>query len=142
MSKPRDNQRSKVYKWEKELRAQYDVKPTLSVAECQELVNVMHSKLYKNNSISPAPRVTDGRGSRRPYHCSVRNVIAMPKFARSRSLVCHEYAHYLTYTPFTEVHGAFFVSTFINLMAEYANDEIKMSVEGMRAMAQDMGVKC
>ncbi len=115
----------------------------MTTKECQDFIELMHKSYYKNSSSHPVPWVGDGRGCRSASYSYEKNKITLPRWARSKIVCAHEYAHYLTYTPnFTEPHGAFFVNCFMHLIERFCKSEVKMSVEGMKAMATEMGVKC
>jgi hypothetical protein len=138
----KDSQRSKVYKWEREIWAMVDLKATLTLDECKSLIREMH----RDADISLAcrftfPSVLDGRGNRRASYNQTRHQIKLPRWARSKWVVCHEYAHYLVDSTKYEAHGAEFVSALIALLVRYAKDEHGMREDGLRAMAIDMGVK-
>lgn len=117
--RPRDSQRSKVYRWERNLPGWDD--PALTFCECGGLIHRLWP-LYVPRL--PPPRVTDGRGRRTA--CGGRRAIKLPVFARTRIIVLHELAHAIvdqyTYTrrnlpPF---HGGLFMRVFIDLLVRFS----------------------
>lgn len=107
----RDNQRSKVYKWERDLLLPNSAQSTLTLKECQQLIKRVY-KLYDK----PAPRLADGRGTR--IARGSRRRISLPKWAREGWTVLHECAHGLTdwYAPRSAPHGPEFVAIFAELL--------------------------
>lgn len=133
----RDSQRLKMYKWERELRKQYGVEPTLSMEECAALVKKICKDFF-----GVAPRVTDGRGRRSACYKQQANVICLPKWSRSAVVVCHEVAHWVyRHNNRVESHGAEFMRTFIEILAIHARSEIKASKEALIASAIDSRLK-
>ena len=113
--RPRDFQRALVYKWE----AQH-VFPRagdrLSLDACRALVEEAYRWREApggDRSWSP-PRVTDGRGRR--HACGSREVIKLPRWARTRAIVLHECAHGMT----DDGHGPKFVAVYVGLLVEFA----------------------
>lgn len=94
MSRPRDSYRSKVYAAES---AVYGAPCDGMVPDLPELSEVV--TFVREVGASEwwpriwLPRVTDGRGSRRPRAFPGQSRISMPRFARTRCMVIHEMAH-------------------------------------------------
>ena len=109
----RDQQRQKVYTWEREVW-EIDSKLTkkLTLEECQELVNLAYFR-YRPNALR-TPRVTDGRGTRRAMAYGISK-ISLPLWARSPGVVLHEVAHTLTNNSSYAVHGPEFVRVMCDL---------------------------
>jgi len=86
VTKPRDNQRSAVYKWERSL----DAWPGehLSLHECRWWVHRVWLDYIPGD---PPPKIKDGRGRRSGY--GNRYVIKLPREARYELYVLHEVAH-------------------------------------------------
>lgn len=104
----RDSQRSKVYRAQRE--AFGNGSEGLGVEEAQALLDKWASSAYLRKRYPKANRpveVRDGRGYRRavyaPSYCpsingwrgASRDVIQLPKWARSRWILAHEFAHHL-----------------------------------------------
>lgn len=94
MTRPRDNQRKRLYDAEDKIRTE---KPWASMAECQEFVDRLESSRWFLARWRPLrPQLRDGRGYRIATAFSVLNVIQLPKWAREPIVILHEYAHLLT----------------------------------------------
>ena len=113
----RDQQRQKVYTWEREVW-EIDSKLTkkLTLEECQELVNLAYFR-YRPNALR-TPRVTDGRGTRRAMAYGTSK-ISLPMWARHPGVVLHEVAHTLTCSSDYAAHGPEFVRVMCDLWKWY-----------------------
>ena len=108
MLKPRDSQRSKLYRAEHEAFGEAWSKNghfTLPQAEAY-VKRVWRSKFVQNKFpltvINHVPRVTDGRG-RRKAAGSISH-IKLPRWARTKPVILHEIAHALSVAD-REAHG-------------------------------------
>ena len=131
--RPRDFQRSRVYRWERAHVHNAQDNPTLSLAACRALVYDVYLALDKPKAgtrWSP-PQVTDGRGRR--HACGSREVIKLPRWARKRTIVLHECAHGMS----SDGHGPQFMARYIQLLAEFAG----MEAGQLRALADAARVK-
>lgn len=134
----RDNQRSRVYAWE---RSAIDPAHRLACFATSEEVSAWLSPIWRKERArvglagTPAPTVTRAhRGQLRPYaHHDHR--ISLPKWARSTWVALHELAHRLT--PQDEAHGPRFVGVLIGLGCRHLDLD---AAELMRA-ADQAGVK-
>ena len=111
----RDQQRSKVYAWErKHLQGSTDVR--LELREIQQLINRV-ARHYKTK----APRVTDGRGRRVACWSPWQFAIKLPRWARTRVVALHEAAHWIEDVLYGDraAHGREFVSIFMYLLVKY-----------------------
>lgn len=103
IKRPRDHQRSRVYKSETHCWGQgikrvshnsvriLETLPELAVFVLKILRNPELHKLYGSHMEDPV-EVGDGRGTRRPYAFGTHK-ITMPKWARTNAVVIHEVAH-------------------------------------------------
>ena len=107
-TKPRDFQRTRVYRWETDQVFPAAGEP-LSLGECRALVEAVFHWAER-----PAPIVTDGRGRR--HACGSPEVIKLPRWARTRAIVLHECAHGLA----RDMHGPEFVATYAELLERFA----------------------
>lgn len=115
--RPRDFQRSKVYRWERACVHHLLDHEVLSLDECRSLVEevyLWHDQPTKIDGWSP-PIVSDGRG--RKHACGSRDVIKLPRWARHRTIVLHECAHGMT----NDGHGPEFVACYIRLLGRYVS---------------------
>jgi hypothetical protein len=116
--RPRDFQRGRVYAWE----AQHvfpHAGERLSLAACRALVEIAY-RWREAPGADPAwapPRVTDGRGRR--HACGSREVIKLPRWARTRAVVLHECAHGMA----DDQHGPRFVAVYATLLEAFAGLE-------------------
>jgi hypothetical protein len=111
----RDFQRSRVYRWEQEHVFPHDREP-LSIDACAALVEAAYRWWHGPLSLRPGwapPNVTDGRGRR--HACGSREVIKLPRWARTRPVVLHECAHGLA----PDRHGPEFVKVYVSLLVRF-----------------------
>jgi hypothetical protein len=88
----------------------------LSLAACQALVEVAYR--WREGPLSlrrggAPPQVADGRGRR--HACGSRQVIKLPKWARTRPVVLHECAHGLA----PDKHGPEFVRVYVDFLVRF-----------------------
>lgn len=151
----RDNQRSKVYKWENVAIWNLIGEPKVdqhwhrgrlittvtggwTLDECQRFINKvwrahLRRRGYASDRFSP-PRVKDGRGTRIARGGSL--YINLPKWARWRGVVIHELAHSMQPRG-TAPHGPEYVAVFIDLLARHAG----LSRRELRRTAREHRVK-
>ena len=123
--RPRDFQRSRLYGWEGVHVLPRDPTP-LSLLACRELVATVFAD--RLGAGVPAPRVEDGRGRR--HAAGSREVIKLPRWARTRPIVLHECAHGLA----ADGHGPDFARVYIDLLADFmAIDRSEMERTAGRA---------
>ena len=117
--KVRDFQRSRVYSWERANVLPLSSDP-LTLAQCEALVDRVYRACERpdpaNHEWSP-PRVTDGRGRR--HAAGSREVIKLPRWARTRPIVLHECAHGMA----SDGHGPEFVAVYLDLLEHFASFE-------------------
>ena len=117
--KPRDFQRTRVYRWEAAHVLPHAAQP-LTLEACRTLVAAVFRWADR-----PAPIVTDGRGRR--HACGSPEAIKLPRWARTPAIVLHECAHGLA----RDMHGPEFVATYVELLARFAGfnaDELRASL--------------
>ena len=122
--RPRDCQRRRVYGWEAAVLA-----PTagreLSLVACAELIEEVfrwHERPSITDSAWRPPVLGDGRGRR--HACGSRQVIKLPRWARTRVIVLHECAHGMS----DDGHGPGFVRAYVTLLEAFA-DRDRVSLE-------------
>ena len=133
----RDNQRSKVYAWERKIKG-YHRAPTWTtidevVAFAKPVWNAERGRYGLGGQAMPLFQ---------PASWGQRNALAMhdhriklPRWARQEPVVLHEMAHRLT--PRDEAHGPRFVGVLIGLLSRHAG----YVAEELMALADEMGVK-
>lgn len=112
---PRDSQRGRVYRWEAEHVLPQDGE-ALSLEACARLVEAAFRWAEGEAASAPGwrpPEVTDGRGRR--HACGSREVIKLPRWARTRAIVLHECAHGLA----DDKHGPRFVARYVALLERF-----------------------
>jgi hypothetical protein len=107
-TKPRDFQRTRVYRWEAAHVLPHAAQP-LTLEACRTLVAAVFR--WANR---PAPIVTDGRGRR--HACGSPEAIKLPRWARTPAIVLHECAHGLA----RDMHGPEFVAVYVELLERFA----------------------
>lgn len=142
MLRPRDNQRSRVYAWERaciEKLAHSDlgVPDFATLEECASFADPIWVKERGRVGLArqEAPSIErPHRGQRRGYaHADHR--ITLPKWTRSRWYILHELAHRLT--PHDEAHGPRFVGVLIGLVSRW----LEYDTQQLMALADEMGVR-
>lgn len=113
----RDNQKSAVYKWEREFfGSEWEATKTnfLTLDECQILIN----RVWKDyGRLSSPPFVKDGRGTRVARGSLV--YINLPRWARTKPIVLHEIAHALLSWHRVAGHGPEFATLVVQLWVRY-----------------------
>ena len=112
--KIRDQQRSKVYKWEQTTFGSAQHTEELSLKECERIARRVQAAYGLNHR---PLRVCDGRGFKRAV--AYIDSIYLPKWARNRVVILHELAHWLCKNDWHrehDSHGPIFVRTFLELL--------------------------
>lgn len=108
----RDQQRSKVYKWEQTTFGSAHHTEELSLKECERIARRVQAAYVLSHR---RLRVCDGRGFRRAV--AYPDSIYLPKWARNRVVLLHELAHWMLKQVGTcDSHGPIFVRTFLELL--------------------------
>lgn len=115
----------------------FGVEATLSLGECQELINRIADD-YGHT----APVAFEGRGVRVAHYNHDDHMIKLPPWARSHTIVCHEYAHSMHRHNqyFYPAHGWQYMVTYIELLSKYATCEIPMTHAELRGHAFSYGL--
>ncbi|HMR30350.1 MAG TPA: hypothetical protein PKA13_00740 [Geminicoccaceae bacterium] len=111
----RDFQRSRVYRWEGEHVLPHD-REVLSLDQCTRLVEAAYRWAEADLAATAGwrpPTVLDGRGRR--HACGSRQVIKLPRWARTRPVVLHECAHGMA----DDQHGPRFVARYVELLERF-----------------------
>lgn len=107
--RPRDFQRSRLYRWEA-VHVLPQAPGLLPLHTCHALVAEVFALRLGPDAVPP--RVEDGRGRR--HAAGSREVIKLPRWARTRAIVLHECAHGLS----TDGHGPDFVRAYVELLVD------------------------
>lgn len=127
MTKARDFQRSRVYKWE---RQEFDWDTDmLTLSECQRIINQEAGWL--------GIEAVDGRGCRKALAKISRQQIGLPKWARKRWVVLHEIAHFLAHDTRWAAHGNQFMQEYVQLLSKH----YKRDFDTLRDSATDFGLR-
>jgi hypothetical protein len=113
----RDNQRAACYRWEQSLRPQYP-QPNIELGGATVLVDI----ISRDYGIT-APRVMDGRGRRSACYSPRMHAIKLPRWARTKFVVCHEMAHAICGRE-GGWHGPRFARTLLSLWVQYAGVDL------------------
>lgn len=117
--RPRDNQRSKVYKWESDfLEKDCICNATLTLEQCSDIISKVWMEQKVRKVSVPPPLLKDGRGRRRGSG-SV-HAIKLPVFARRLYYLLHEISHALTPTRYAS-HGPEYLRIYIELLSWYCD---------------------
>jgi hypothetical protein len=127
--RPRDFQRRRIYAWEAAVLA-----PTsgcrLSLAACEDLIEAVfrwHERPAPGDGSWRPPTLGDGRGRR--HACGSRQVIKLPRWARTRIIVLHECAHGMS----DDGHGPNFVRAYVTLLETFTTRERNTLEDSLRA---------
>jgi hypothetical protein len=132
--RPPDRQRARVYRWEQAVvfPGREDL---LDLAACRMLVEAAYRWAEADCAAAPGwapPRVTDGRGRR--HACGSREVVKLPRWARTAPIVLHECAHGLA----PDQHGPCFVAAYVALLERF----LGMDGAALRASLAAAGIAC
>ena len=124
-SRPRDEQRKRLYAAEREVKA-YLRDPLPKIEEMQRFVDsILRSRWFQIHfaaSMSAPIRVIGGR-QRAATAMNFLSTISMPTWSRNKLIVLHEVAHILTDryygSDFIEGHGKQFASFFLELVDHF-----------------------
>ena len=132
----RDYQRSKVYAAEDKAFHLSNPPEFKTMEECRAFAEtILSSQYWKSCGGLKRFKLVDGRGRRRA--CSLgrsgkgTNAYALPRWARSRWVIIHEFSHGLTaYThDGAPWHGSIFCSHYLSLVRELLGNESAMRLE-------------
>jgi hypothetical protein len=124
-----DFQRARVYRWEG-VHVLPRSPAILPLDDCRELVHAAY--LWAERPPVDAkdwqpPIVTDGRGRR--HACGSRQVIKLPRWARTRPVVLHECAHGLA----PDKHGPRFMGVYVALLERFMGIDPATLEQSLRA---------
>lgn len=133
----RDNQRSRVYAWERKIKNRDEV----AVNTIEEVARYA-SRIWRSErgryglAKTRVPEFMPARRGQRNAIAFDHHVISLPRgWARTPRVILHELAHRLT--PANEAHGPRFVGVLIGLLARHAG----YNADALMAEADAMGVK-
>lgn len=150
MAHPRDNQRSRVYRWEahasKTLRRLHGAGWTVhrhtesefvTLQECADFLNPIWRRERSRYGLAGqvAPPIERPSWGQRSALAHRDHRITLPRWARNRWVILHEAAHRLC--PANEDHGPRFVGVLIGLLARHAGYD----AQELMAAADAMGVR-
>lgn len=138
MKRPRDNQRSKVYAWEKHATGHFTDRALFdTIAECDAWMAPIWRKERGRLGLAgaAAPRVERPAWGQRRALAHQSHRITLPRWARNPWVMLHEMAHRLT--PSDEAHGARFVGVLIGLVSRHDGRDAQY----LMRLADDMDVR-
>jgi hypothetical protein len=132
----RDNQRSKVYKFESTYN---DYSLILSLQECRDFLEILKKEFPWMQKV----HISDGRGSRRAFYRYFDGRIRLPRKWRTKMMICHEFAHGLTYESGLphQPHGPEFVHNMISLQKKYCPEGSKRPWSEVEKDAYKLGYR-
>lgn len=104
--------------------------PELSLAACRQLIEAAyrwHDRPKPGDAAWCPPVLGDGRGRR--HACGSREVIKLPRWARTRTIVLHECAHGMS----DDGHGPKFVRAYVRLLAAFEGHDPKALEASLQA---------
>lgn len=126
----RDYQRSKVYAAEDRAFGKSKPPEFQTLSECESFaILIVSSDYWQSCKGRKRFKLTDGRGRRRACYYgrngSKADRYALPKWARSRWIIIHEFAHGLTDHVHEDApwHGSIFCSHYLSLVRELLGNE-------------------
>lgn len=139
--RPRDNQRSRVYAWErafaKSIGVDFYAPDFKTLEECEAFALPIWRKERGRVGLAGqvAPGVERPAWGQRAALAHHDHRITLPRWARSRWVILHELAHRLT--PRDEAHGPRFVGVLIGLLARHVDHD----ADALMRMADAHGVR-
>ncbi len=142
MARPRDNQRSRVYAWERVAcqatldRSLYTSEFT-TLEECEAFLKPIWRAERGRVGLARqvAPELARNLWGQRRATAGADHRLKLPRWARSRWVILHEAAHRLT--PHDEAHGPRFVGVLIGLLARHCG----IDANRLMALADQRGVR-
>lgn len=138
----RDNQRSKVYAWERAAVREITgrgigVPEFQSLEQCREWAAPIWKKERGRVGLAKAraPSIERPAWGQRRALAHDDHRITLPRWARNRWVILHEVAHRLT--PHDQAHGPRFVGVLIGLVCRW----LELDVKQLMQMAEERGVK-
>lgn len=131
MRRSRDNQRSKVYAWERE-QTRWFREAGLEFDSIED-VAVYMNPIWRSErgrygrAKVPAPKLHHGHWGQRSALAYASHEISLPRRMRNEWVILHEMAHRLT--PADEAHGPRFVGCLIGLLARHAGRDANALME-------------
>jgi len=121
--KPRDSQRSRVYRAEHQVAQRLNEPNFGSVEETQEFVDAIVGSSWWRIAVPHRPTVlvADGRGRRSGG--SVGGEIRLPRLYRTPLIVFHELAHEWVMCPVRAPHGPDFAGAFLTLVGAFSDKQ-------------------
>lgn len=139
--RPRDNQRSRCYAWERAAAKHIDGRDFYSsefntLEECESFMRPIWRSERGRVGLAKhrAPELARNLWGQRRATAGPDNVIKLPRWARSRWVILHEMAHRLT--PADEAHGPRFVGVLIGLVCRHMDYDASRLMQ----LADEMGV--
>ena len=130
-TKYRDNQRARVYKWEKDQVFPMFMDQKLTMAEMETFVKLVWFDKYGQHSMPP--EVKDGRGRRNAG--GNRMMITMPLWSRNKAIVLHELAHSMT----NDRHGPKFVAAYVTMLVKWLGFDRESLLRGLKDYNVEIG---
>ena len=137
MARNRDNQRSRVYAWERKATKWFADRPLMkSLEEVEEWMRPIWRAERGRVGLAKyrVPELSRNLWGQRSASAGHDHVLKLPKWARNPWVVLHEMAHRLT--PNDEPHGPRFVGVLIGLVARHDGRDANWLME----LADEMGV--
>jgi len=137
MTRPRDNQRSRVYRWQSMLGA-HNMPLFRTVDEVADwLKPIWRAERGRyGHARMPMPEIHHGHwGQRQGIAYTGQHRMSLPRWARQPWTILHEAAHLLT--PRDEAHGPRFVGVLIGLAARHMGHD----ADALMAAADAQGVR-
>lgn len=141
-ARPRDNQRSRVYAWERAVSLKLKGRTLYqgefnSLEQCEAFMLPIWRAERGRLGLAKvvAPTLARNLWGQRKATASEFHVIKLPRWARSRWVILHEMAHRLT--PTDEAHGPRFVGVLIGLAARW----LEYDAHQLMALADELGVR-
>ena len=132
--RPRDNQRSRVYAWERRASAGAIYRATMPTMDevSAFLLPIWRTERGRYGMARHRPpELTHARWGQRRALAYDHHLIALPLWARNPWVALHELAHRLT--PDDEAHGPRFVGVLIGLLARHAGYDAQDLLESAEA---------
>lgn len=140
--RPRDNQRSRVYAWERAVakrhaRRDFYEAEFATLEECEAFALPIWRKERGRLGLAraAAPSIERPSWGQRSALAHRDHRITLPRWARSRWVILHELAHRLT--PRDEAHGPRFVGVLMGLVCRHLDADL----DALKAIADEFKVK-
>ena len=145
MADAREYQVKQCYAWENALRTEFKIEPLRSIAQLDQVLEQVwdnEKDHFKRKHKRSRPTFSSSGSSRNAKYSPERNIIVLPKWARSKIVMLHELAHYFEADwDNNAAHGSHWLGALLYLLGKYATDELPLTESALVDRARTAGLR-